>query len=256
MIQVEGKSVQELEELNARRLVGVNDIPEYWHWHNMKTRCYNSNRPDYRHYGGRGIKVCEEWRNNFWAFFHHVGRRLGPGYSINRINNDGNYEPGNVNWATPKEQANNQRQPWRKLTDEDVAHIRAMRGVASQIHLAIDYGVSNRTISDVQRYRRYANGKQIEPPPKLSQARPGSASSFATINEDDALYIKMLLAEGQLTNWEIAEEVGTSEQIVRRIKRGEHWTHVHLPDNWRELLAEKDKNILKPTIPVGFVRRF
>ena len=82
---------------------------EYRAWSLMKNRCLNPNDRRYSDYGGRGISVCQEWIDSFEAFFSHVGRRPGKGFSIDRINNDGNYEPGNVRWATPKQQRNNQR---------------------------------------------------------------------------------------------------------------------------------------------------
>ena len=81
-------------------------------WCNMKQRCNNKNYFQYEYYGGRGITVCDEWQNSFEAFYEHVSQlpHYGEeGYSLDRINNDGNYEPGNVRWATRKEQMNNRR---------------------------------------------------------------------------------------------------------------------------------------------------
>jgi hypothetical protein len=81
----------------------------------MITRCHNPNATRYKDWGGRGITVCEEWRNNYEAFLAHIGRKPSPRHSIDRFpNNSGNYEPGNVRWATPREQNLNQRPRRRK----------------------------------------------------------------------------------------------------------------------------------------------
>lgn len=86
--------------------------PIYQIWTGMIHRCHNPKSKDYPRYGARGIQVCSEWRNDVAAFVAWVDRNLGPrpqGWSIDRINNDGNYEPGNVRWATHLIQQNNQR---------------------------------------------------------------------------------------------------------------------------------------------------
>jgi len=81
----------------------------YTRWANMIQRCENTNNPRYASYGGRGIKVCARWRNSFEAFLEDMGHCPSPGMSIDRINNDGDYEPENCKWATASEQQLNQR---------------------------------------------------------------------------------------------------------------------------------------------------
>lgn len=78
----------------------------YKTWQCLKERCHNPNSTQYPLYGARGIKVCDRWRNSFYAFFEDMGERP-KGKTIDRINGDGNYEPGNCRWATSLEQAHN-----------------------------------------------------------------------------------------------------------------------------------------------------
>lgn len=82
---------------------------EYRAWCHAKNRCLNPKVPEYFRYGGRGITICDDWKNDFTRFLEHIGVAPSPHHSLDRINVHGHYEPGNCRWATMKEQARNRR---------------------------------------------------------------------------------------------------------------------------------------------------
>lgn len=82
---------------------------EYVIWNAMRSRCHNPKSPTFERYGARGIVVCDRWREDFLAFLEDMGRRPSPDHSLDRVDNDGNYEPSNCKWSTRSEQARNRR---------------------------------------------------------------------------------------------------------------------------------------------------
>lgn len=133
-------------------------------WTATSQRCHNPNDFNYSRYGGRGIQVCPEWRESFEMFRDYVLTNLGErpkGYTFDRIDNDSNYQPGNVRWASKKTQANNrrngnmvkgERHPQAKLNEECVKVIRFLgaKGV-SGARLARAYGVSQSQIYSIRK---------------------------------------------------------------------------------------------------------
>lgn len=89
---------------------GGKDSPEFRIWCGIRQRCLNPNSFDYWRYGGAGISICDSWKDSFQSFLDYVGKRPSPKHSIDRYpNNFGNYEPGNVRWATLSQQGRNRR---------------------------------------------------------------------------------------------------------------------------------------------------
>jgi hypothetical protein len=96
----------------------------YCTWQKMRNRCNNPNNENHKHYGGRGIKVCKRW-NSFTIFLSDILAAIGerpPGMTLDRIDNDGDYEPGNVKWSTQKEQLANSRVVRNKSNGRFVRH--------------------------------------------------------------------------------------------------------------------------------------
>lgn len=116
---------------------GKRNSPEYSSWQAMLGRCLNRNAKDYRRYGARGVSVAVEWQNSFEAFYAHVGPRPH-GTTLDRIDTLRGYEPGNVRWATPTQQAENTRANW--LVEIDGVQYPSVEEAARQ------HGVSNITV--------------------------------------------------------------------------------------------------------------
>lgn len=122
----------------------------------MRSRCHNPKSSYFARYGGRGIAVCDEWRDSFENFFAHVSKlpHFGEaGYSLDRINNDGDYEPGNVRFATVTEQARNR-------ADNRVVEIHGKR--MTVVEIAELAGTAYSTIHD--RLKRGLSGEELLQP--------------------------------------------------------------------------------------------
>jgi hypothetical protein len=97
--------------IHGERRSGLGTTKEYEAWCSMKARCSRHSYTNFKYWGGRGIKVCDRWANSFQNFLADVGRKPSSKHSLDRYpDKDGDYEPGNVRWATRKQQNNNQRE--------------------------------------------------------------------------------------------------------------------------------------------------
>lgn len=124
-----------LTDRGAHRTHGMRGTAEYSSWQAMKGRCLDSGNKDYPRWGGRGITVCKEWIDSFEKFYRDVGPRP-PGTTLDRIDNRKGYEPGNVRWATAREQQRNRRTSYRwfirGLQFDTAADAAAYFGVSDQ----------------------------------------------------------------------------------------------------------------------------
>lgn len=144
------KHGEDIEATPIREKHGLSHLPEYQIWKAMKGRCNNPNDRFYQRYGGRGISVCREWADSFNVFLSDVGRRPNNLFQIDRINNDGDYKPGNCRWVSSAENVRNNSHT--KLNKESVAKIkRLINSGLKNSSIAKDFGVSSGAINAIKR---------------------------------------------------------------------------------------------------------
>ena len=209
--------------------------PLYPIWTHMMERCYKPNATSYRHYGERGIKVYGPWHDAA-SFIEWIEQNLGPRpcdingncdarrhpYSLDRIDNNGNYEPGNVKWSTWLEQRENRRA--KKISRLAAADIqRRYAAGETQASLAVEYDVHKTTISNVVTGKIYpAPGQQVR---GMGLAR-GIRCPQAKLTEQKVKEIRARYAQGDVTCKALAGEYGVSYTSVYNVVSRKTWRHV------------------------------
>lgn len=188
----------------------------YGIWQGMLGRCRNPNDRRYHRYGGRGITVCEEWTAGFeafqsWACANGYDEHL----TIDRIDNDGNYEPDNCRWVDNRAQSRNRSN--NVVIDGEHASDMARR-------------LGMTTSALMGRYKIGDRGDMLTRPKGASSGRKrGENNTTAKITDDDAREIKRLLLKN-VPQAEIARRFGVSKYLVFDIKRGRTWKHIQVDD--------------------------
>lgn len=186
--------------------------PGYSSWVGMKQRCLNPKCRNYGSYGGRGIKVHEPWIGSFEAFISYIGKKPGEGYSIDRYpNRDGNYEPGNVRWATAQQQSDNSSRVlvvrMLRRFDSDGQPLPSLEelGMVTELQAAVILGTSLSTV-----YRLFKDGR-------LQRHTYGGNLFTYSLNEVEPLREERLKREQE--RWRKLGRVLVSQPEVERLKR-------------------------------------
>lgn len=184
----------------AHKRHGMTGTPEHVAWRSMLQRCHNPKALEWPNYGARGITVCAAWRASFEAFLASIGPRPGRGYSIDRIDNDGHYRPGNVRWANRTVQARNMRRNVRITIDGQVK-------TASEWGEL--YGRSSFTIAGRIR-RGWAPAKAVLIPDGRAKLTPTQV-------------VEIRAQKGAIKSRDLARQYGVSKMTIAAIWRGLTW---------------------------------
>jgi hypothetical protein len=175
--------------------------PDYNSWVSLKQRCTNPRNPAYANYGGRGIRVCERWAASFDAFIADIGPRPTPKHQIDRIDNDGHYEPGNCRWATKIEQSLNRRTNHR---------VTAFGRTQCISEWAIEFGLSFNRL-----HTRLRSGLS----PEQALTRPLQLGSKQKLSLEQVREIRC--APASTPTRALSRKYGVSLSAILRARRGE-----------------------------------
>ena len=185
----------------------------YKSWVAMKSRCNPENKDIYPVYAGRGIEVCERWKNSFENFLEDMGERP-EGMTIDRIDSSKGYFPGNCRWADNKTQADNRETTiWIEINGEEM--------VLSDV--SKKYGIPQTTI--YRRYKEGLRGRDLISKDNRNKLRVGEKANGTKLNDQKVKEIRVMVKEG-FTQKEIGAKFGVSASVISEIKNKKAWGHV------------------------------
>lgn len=194
-----------LDRLGRPMKHGMHKTPEHLAWAHMKDRCRNPNSQRYDRYGGRGIKVCRRWQESFLAFYEDMGPRPSPRHSLERLDNDGDYEPGNVIWALPEAQNSN------KSTNHIIEH----DGLSLTLtQWSKRLGIHKRTLL----YRLQSGWTVIDALTTPVESRTWVSSAGNRLSKETKTMIVAARLAGR-TCKEVAEQFGVCAMTVSKLSR-------------------------------------
>lgn len=186
---------------------GMTESAEYRIWCGVKRRCFNKNDASFRFYGARGITICDRWRDSFVAFYEDMGPRPSSKHSIDRIDSNGNYEPGNCRWATSSEQSRNMRSNRRVAVNGefvctvDAAKMLGLQRATITRRLMVGYDERSSTFPGLFRHR----------------------SAAAKLTFEDAREIRRLYATGEFSQRQLARQFNVSHFTIGETILGRRW---------------------------------
>ena len=210
----------------GRKRHGLTGTATHRVWSGMRDRCNNPNHMAYARYGGRGVAVCERW-SVFENFLADMGPRPD-GMSLDRINNNGNYEPGNCRWATRHEQARNTRRSRKNGIELAMRAVAMWKAGASVAAIASAIGVGNGFVShvlhgksyaDVTGIKRHSNRLQGSAFEKTGEARPDYDTWIDTV---DAAMVRLRMSQKELASRAGIGQGTVSSILSGRIKHSSH----------------------------------
>lgn len=207
---------------------GMSKAPEYGVWAQMLERCCNQKCRGYENYGGRGISVCRQW-HKFEQFYADMGPRPSGEHSIDRIDNDGNYEPANCRWATRQEQMNNCRRN-RRVTIDGVTLTMSQwirrRGLSTDtVYHRMACGMNPEEALSYKRCPRFTLSPKRKPRPRSVPHPVGENVPFSKLTDDKVREIRRLRKSGVKVG-DLASQFRVGYSTIEDVIYNKRWKHV------------------------------